>query len=979
MKKIFTILCAMVALHFGAMAQGNPNADAIRQSQAYCPGLFNPSQFSVVGSNPASASWQGKAGGNMSGGGGKAGNSISTCGNWDMTFPTSVTAQQIDAATPNSGSVVYNGNYGGNSSNICSGTQTEDFRRFKVMNAGWDSRTGGNGYLYTVPTDPDTTFMRSIRLGNHCGGGREADQLIYQFKVLPQNALLVLYYAVSLDDAFHLAQQNPEFVIEVQTGTATGSTVISNLNTYTYSPVGNKLFFSQSSPESSSQLGDFTAGANGTHNCFLQWNKVVINLGAYLTNPVRILIGSCDCSMSQHYGYAYIAGYCRPMKIQVDGCPIGTTSAVSTLVAPSGLEDASYTADPNYHAYQWYICNNPEISAENIPMSYADSTDWFARNFTIIPGANSNTFETQVSHFFVGGDTVSSRAFACVMTTFMNKSVGSNGHRTYPIVSRLFADATNQKPQVSFEPYAYCDGTVELRNRSFCGVPGFMVDSLTTWSLYPNQACLGAPLQSMTGSDGMIHTTQAGTYYVKMHVPTDSASCYSEAVQVVTSIENPHPSIYCSNTEPCLGQEIVLRDETEYVSPTGNSLTWSFSDSTTSNQSTVNRDFTQLSDTVRLHVENGYTEPIGNTTQTRHCEADTFIVIKVFNSPELAVSADTIVCEGQRTHVTVSVVDDDPTATYEYEWARRIGGTPIQTGNVLEQVPDAVSPTSKYYVKVTRMPQGCEAWDSVTVHVVRPTLTMLPADGKICPGEQVKLIGAQAHHYSWTASTADESLVGQEEKDTIIVSPARTTTYTLIGHGSDDCNADPLTSTVTVYPTPIQSYTFNPDFVDSEDPVVTFRDVSQYGETSRWDFGGGESATGRQVSHTFSDMSADSVHVTLTSYNALGSRAAGCYTDTSFALPIQLFSVWMPNMFTPNLENNRTFRMITANDLENFHIYIYDRRGQLILESADQNFEWDGTFKGIECPQASYVYIFTYRRPGTSVVETRKGTVTLIR
>ena len=966
-------MSALMAFTMSAMAQGNPNAEAIRQSQAYCPQLFNPTQFNITGNNPARASWTGF-------GGTKLGQA-STVGNWGASYSSTATGAQMDAATT---SGAQSWIYSGSSCTIGNESANNVYqKRFMIVNAGMDDLTGN--HMSKVPSDPDTTFLRAIRLGNRCGG-TGAEKLQYQFMVTPQNALLVLYYALSLENGQHDNANNPEFVIEVQVGQSTPTTVQTNLNSYDYTPLGQNYFFVRPTPDhSNSNVDPFYVGSTGTHtgasygsNVYLPWNKVVINLGNYLNKPVRILVGAGDCAYSAHYAYSYVAGYCRPMSIQVDGCPIGNTTAVSTLTAPSGLEDPTYTADPSYHAYQWYICNDPNISAENLGMSYPDSD--FAANFTAIPGANDSAFETQVNHFFLNGDTISRRAFACVMTTYMNQSTGTGGHRTYPIVSRLYADAQNQKPQIAFDPVAYCDGSVSLINRSYCGVPGFMRDQETQYTLYNNSMAFGDPIATLTGKDVVMPTDSARTYYVKMRVPTDSASCYSEITMPITSIQNPRASFTVSNEEPCLGQEVVLTNTTSYISTTGNAVSWSFSDSTTSNQNTVNHEFTLDHDTVWMYVTNGYTEPIGNSlTNTRHCADSAFKVIKVFNSPELEVSPDTIVCEGQQTQVTVSVVDDDPTATYEYEWARRIGGSIIQSGNVLRQTPDANSPTSTYYVKVTRMPQGCEAWDSVTVHVVRPTLTMLPADGKICPGEEVKLIAGNAHHYTWQANRDDQSLVGQETSDTIIVSPDQTTTYTLIGHGSDDCNADPLTSTVTVYQTPILALTYNPDFVDSEDPVVTFRDVSANGVDARWDFGGGEIATGRQVSHTFGDMSSDSVHVTMTSFNALGNRAPGCFADTTFALPIQLFSVWMPNIFTPNLANNRTFRLITANDLENFHLYLYDRHGQMILDTYDQKFEWDGTYQGVECPQGSYVYVYTYRRPGTSVVVSRKGTVTLIR
>ena len=303
----------------------NPNAKAIAESILYCPNLFNPQRFNVQGANPSLASWQGYAGGYNYGNTGKMGQHASSCGNWDMTFGKGpATGAQIDEARANlstePSSWIFYGNSGACGYN--STPQDLSHKRFRIMSAGMDPLT--HGALSQVPPyDPDTIFSRSIRLGNHCGGGQQAEKLIYQFKVRPQNALLVLYYAISLEDARHDAAQNPEFVIEVQVGEPTVNTVSTNLNTYRYENLGEKLFYGQPTPVQGQQLAPFQSGGGGTNgsnpNIYLPWNKVVINLGEYLNKPIRICIGTGDCSYSVHYAYSYIAGYCRPMKITVDG------------------------------------------------------------------------------------------------------------------------------------------------------------------------------------------------------------------------------------------------------------------------------------------------------------------------------------------------------------------------------------------------------------------------------------------------------------------------------------------------------------------------------------------------------------------------------------------------------------------------------------------------------------------------------------
>ncbi|MBP5645477.1 MAG: gliding motility-associated C-terminal domain-containing protein, partial [Bacteroidales bacterium] len=99
-----------------------------------------------------------------------------------------------------------------------------------------------------------------------------------------------------------------------------------------------------------------------------------------------------------------------------------------------------------------------------------------------------------------------------------------------------------------------------------------------------------------------------------------------------------------------------------------------------------------------------------------------------------------------------------------------------------------------------------------------------------------------------------------------------------------------------------------------------------------------------------------------------------------FTVPVVLFTFYAPNVFTPERPDNNLFRVYTTNEMEHFHITVYDRRGQMVYKSDDLHFEWDGNrLDGEKCPQGAYVYVITYRRPMTEDIVTQKGTVTLIR
>lgn len=94
-----------------------------------------------------------------------------------------------------------------------------------------------------------------------------------------------------------------------------------------------------------------------------------------------------------------------------------------------------------------------------------------------------------------------------------------------------------------------------------------------------------------------------------------------------------------------------------------------------------------------------------------------------------------------------------------------------------------------------------------------------------------------------------------------------------------------------------------------------------------------------------------------------------------------------PNAFRPTsgLNSNQQFRLFTFFiDDTDFQIYIFNRWGEMIFESSDRNFEWNGGYKnntGQIMPAGTYSYVVRYKssyRPDEGVQEKRGG-VLLVR
>lgn len=90
----------------------------------------------------------------------------------------------------------------------------------------------------------------------------------------------------------------------------------------------------------------------------------------------------------------------------------------------------------------------------------------------------------------------------------------------------------------------------------------------------------------------------------------------------------------------------------------------------------------------------------------------------------------------------------------------------------------------------------------------------------------------------------------------------------------------------------------------------------------------------------------------------------------------------VPNFFAPDgdVEENRVFRVRTVNNvtLTNFSMYIYDRRGQKVMQTKDMNESWDGSYQSRRMPQGAYVYVINYIDVNGEP-RSKRGTVTLIR
>ena len=117
-------------------------------------------------------------------------------------------------------------------------------------------------------------------------------------------------------------------------------------------------------------------------------------------------------------------------------------------------------------------------------------------------------------------------------------------------------------------------------------------------------------------------------------------------------------------------------------------------------------------------------------------------------------------------------------------------------------------------------------------------------------------------------------------------------------------------------------------------------------------------------------------------YTVIVSDAEGCTaSSTKNVREFCLSNLYLPTAFTPNRNGINDLFMAVGDDVQSFHLYIFNRWGETIFESTDINHGWDGTYNGNDVSQGSYVYRVDYQQYDflELLKYTKYGVVNLIR
>jgi gliding motility-associated-like protein len=162
-------------------------------------------------------------------------------------------------------------------------------------------------------TPPGENF--SAMVGDFTGTGAQAARLQYNFTITPQSNMIIVKYAVVLEDPGHGVAAQPRFEAQL------------------YDAAGNPL------PCTFYQVAAAN-GVPGFQNCgsyrWKDWTTFGVDVTQYMGQTITLDVATGDCSLGGHWGYAYVSASCSSLTLSAFYCQNGANNT-ATLTAPDGF------------------------------------------------------------------------------------------------------------------------------------------------------------------------------------------------------------------------------------------------------------------------------------------------------------------------------------------------------------------------------------------------------------------------------------------------------------------------------------------------------------------------------------------------------------------------------------------------------------------------------------------------------------------
>ena len=430
---------------------------------------------------------------------------------------------------------------------------------------------------------------------------------------------------------------------------------------------------------------------------------------------------------------------------------------------------------------------------------------------------------------------------------------------------------------------------------------------------------------------------------------TNSVNFYIDEPQKIVISSSPDQTI-------CEGQSATI---TTSVAGGTAPYTYNWSIGSSLNSSITVTPTSQTEYTVDVTDDNGCTS---NSVST---------IIYVSPPVGLTLSASTYeTCPGEQVLISVN-----PLAGYGPPYSVYVDGN-------LHNVPFYVYPmdTTTYNISVEDI-CGSSAADEITINVAPlPYVGFQPDTTSGCQPFTVHFNTIySADSYVWNFGDNDGNNLSYNANPTHIFESPGTYTITLQVISEYGCkNSQTIADLIHVYELPEAKFIPEPEVVSVIKPWIHFQNYSYRADTCFWYFGDGDSSNAYHPDHMYAIYPTGNYNVEL-----VVSTEKGCRDTVYNTVTVKdEYTFYAPTSFSPDNDGINDYFMVFGNGIDKnyFHLYIYDRWGEIIFDTEDLNDSWDGRISGTSkvAPIGAYTWLVQYRDL-QNIQHEETGAVTIIR
>jgi gliding motility-associated-like protein len=462
----------------------------------------------------------------------------------------------------------------------------------------------------------------------------------------------------------------------------------------------------------------------------------------------------------------------------------------------------------------------------------------------------------------------------------------------------------------------------------FNGTDGTATDS--AWGGYKPYTFVWSPAPG--GGQGSLAATglPAGTYTCTV---TDSASCTNSAT---VTIVQPTPLALTAMPAAriCIGQCIPITAAASGGSP-GYTYSWT-------------QNGTPVTSPVCPVVTTTYTVAV---TDSHGCVVAPATVTINVNPPLEVTTAGATVCPGISS--TLQAIGSGGDSIYSYHW---IPATGLNNPNIPNPIATpAVTTTYTVIVSDNCGTPTDSAMATITLYP-NPVALFTCADSVHCAPVCATFTGTSNPPCAsavWTFGDGTTATGCNTAQHCYYVAGTYNITYSVTDiHGCVGSYTIP--NYINALPDPIAAFTDSPNPATVVDPLIFFTDESTNAISWLWSFGdlSGATSTLENPNYSYPDTGCYVVQLTVTAPN-------GCKDSVRSPICIEPdFTFYAPNTFTPNGDGKNDVWMPfgIGIDVNNYHLMMFDRWGNLMFET----YKWDEGWNGRANGGANIAQIDTY-------------------